>query len=81
MQHYKTQLHNLHNLLPTQESMIQLSIFTGIPLTNINSWLDPNKKSVPKSDSLIIMAKYFNCTVDYLLDLADRREGRIDGIK
>lgn len=64
---------NLHSLLPTQESIIQLSIFTGIPLTTINDWLDPDKKSVPKADSLIKMAKYFDCTVDYLLDLSDRR--------
>lgn len=69
----KPQFHNLHNLLPTQESRIQLSIFTGIPLTKINNWLDPEKKSVPKADSLVIMAKYFDCSVDYLLDLTDRR--------
>lgn len=51
----------------------QLSIFTGISLTTINKWFDPESVAVPKSDSLIKMAKYFNCTVDYLLDLSDRR--------
>ena len=67
------QFHNLHRLLPTKESRVHLSEATDIPITKINSWLNPNEKAVPKADSLIIMAKYFGCTVDYLLDLSDRR--------
>lgn len=65
---------NLHTLLSTPESRIQLSIFTGIPISKINNWLDPNGGVVPKANDLILMAKYFNCMVDYLLDLSDRRE-------
>lgn len=71
MKNSKPQFHNLHNLLPTQESRAQLSEATGIPLIKINNWLDPDKKSVPKADSLVMMAKYFNCSVEYLLDLTD----------
>lgn len=67
----KPPLHNLHTLLPTPESRIQLSIFTGIPITKINNWLDPNSRVVPKADELVLMAKCFDCTVDYLLDLSD----------
>lgn len=70
----KPSFHNLHTLLPTPESRIQLSIFTGIPITKINNWLDPNSRIVPKADELVLMAKYFNCTVYYLLDLSDRGE-------
>lgn len=66
---HKPSFHNLHNLLPTQESITQLSESTGIPLTKINNWLDPDSRAVPKADSLVIMAKYFKCSVDYLLDL------------
>lgn len=67
----KPQFHNLHSLLPTQESRTRLSESTGIPLTKINNWLDPDKKSVPKADSLVIMAEYFDCSVEYLLDLTE----------
>lgn len=66
-------LHNLRTLLPTPESRIQLSIFTGIPITKINNWLDPNSSVVPKADELVLMSKYFGCSVDWLLDLSDIR--------
>lgn len=65
----KSSFHNLHNLLPTQESRIKLSESTGISITKINNWLDHNSKSVPKADELVLMADYFNCSTDYLLDL------------
>lgn len=48
----KLPFHNLHNLLPTQESRIKLSEATGISLTKINSWLDPNSRAVAKADEL-----------------------------
>ena len=70
---HKPLFHNLHNLISTPESRIQLSIFAGIPVTKINNWLDPNSRAVPKADELVLMAKYFKCTVDYLFDLSDRR--------
>lgn len=72
-QNHKLPLHNLHTLLPTPESRIQLSIFTGIPIKRINNWLDPDSRAVPKADELVLMAKYFDCTVDYLLDLSFKR--------
>lgn len=67
----KPPFHNLHTLLPTPESKIQLSVFTGIPITKINNWLDPKSRVVPKADELMLMSRYFGCTVDYLLDLSD----------
>lgn len=69
----KPPFHNLHTLLPTPESIIQLSIFTGIPITKINIWLNPNSRVVPKADELVLMAKYFECSVDWLLDLDDEK--------
>lgn len=74
MQSPKPQFNNLHNLLQTPESRIQLSKSTGIPLNKINDWLNLDKKAIPKADSLVTMAKYFGCTVDYLLDLNDMKE-------
>jgi hypothetical protein len=65
--------HNLHTLLPTPESITYISIFTGIPITRINNWLDPDSRVVPKADELVLMAKYFDCTVDYLLDLSFKK--------
>jgi len=69
----KLQFTNLHNLLPTPESRLKLSEATNISISAINNWLDPDSNVVPKADSLILMSKYFNCSVDYLLDLTDRR--------
>lgn len=74
MEQHKPPFHNLHTLLSAPEPRIQLSIFTGIPITKINNWFDPNSRVVPKADELVLMARYFGCTVDYLLDLSDRRE-------
>lgn len=73
MQRQKPQFNNLHNLLPTPESRIKLSAATGIHLNRINDWLNPEKSAIPKADSLIKMADYFDCSVDYLLDLSNRR--------
>lgn len=64
----KPLFHNLDTILSTPESRIQLSIFTGIPITKINNWLDPNSRVVPKADELVLMSKYFGCSVDWLLD-------------
>ena len=60
---------NLNNLLSTQESKEQLYKAKNLPLSTINKWLDPNSRVAPKADLLIFMAKYFGCTVDYLLDI------------
>lgn len=65
---------NLHTLLATPEFKTYLSIFTGIPITKINNWLDPNSMVVPKADELVLMSRYFGCSVDWLLDL-DGGEG------
>lgn len=55
-------------------------MFTGIPITKINNWLDPNSRVVSKADELILMSKYFECSVDYLLDMSDI-EDRPDDVK
>ena len=65
---------NLNKLLPTQESIIKLSNATNIPIYKLNKWLDPNDMAIPKADSLIKIAEYFGCTVDYLLDLDINKE-------
>lgn len=69
----KPKFNNLHKLLPTQESREQLSEAINISHGTINKWLDQNSRVVPNADSLVAMSKYFGCTVNYLLDLSDRR--------
>ncbi len=76
----KMQFNNLRSLLPTEESKINLSIAIGVPVNQINAWLDPNNKSVPKADSLVKMMRYFDCSCDYLLDLSNIKE-RPDDVK
>lgn len=79
-QQHKPPFHNLHTLLQTPESRTYLSIFTGIPITKINNWLDPDSRVVPKADELVLMAKYFDCFCDYLLDLSNIKD-RPDDVK
>lgn len=67
------QFNNLRNLIPTQKSRIKLAEETGISFYQINNWLDPNNESVPTMDIMIILAKYFGCSIDFLLDLADKQ--------
>ena len=67
--HNKPPFNNLHTLLSTPESRAYLSIFSGIQITKINNWINPNSRVVPKTNELVLMAKYFGCSVDWLLDL------------
>lgn len=67
----KLPFNDLQTLLPTPESRTYLSIFTGIPITKINNWFDPNSGVVPKTDKLILIASYFDCSTNYLLDLLE----------
>lgn len=76
----KMKFHNLRALLPTEESKINLSIAIGVPVKQINDWLDPNNNSVPYADSLIKMMKYFDCSCDYLLDFSNIKD-RPDDVK
>ena len=48
-------------------------MFTGIPIAKINNWFNPDNRVVPKADELVLMSKYFDCTVDWLLDLSFKR--------
>jgi len=46
-----------------------LSKATGIPRTTINSWL--NQTRSPQIESLVVLAKFFDVTTDYLLGLQE----------
>lgn len=76
----KMEFHNLRSLVPTEESKIDLSIAIGVPVKQVNAWLDPSNELVPKADSLIKMMKYFDCSCYYLLDLSNIKE-RPDDVK
>jgi len=72
MKQSRLQFNNLHNLLPTQESRIKLSKTINIQFSKINKWLDPDSRLTLKADAIILMIKYFDCSVDYLLNLTNR---------
>lgn len=55
----------LRQLLSERGSAKELSKATGISQGNISDWL--NGRSKPSSDKLILIADYFDCSVDYLL--------------
>lgn len=47
----------------------ELSKSCGIPYTTIRGWF--YDKKLPSYNQLLILAKYFNCSADYLLGLED----------
>lgn len=67
-------LHNLEKLLEKRNSKSKLSEATGISTGNISDWFNPHRKSSPNAESLIKIARYFNCSVDYLLGLTDIKD-------
>lgn len=65
---------NLQELLSEPKRKAKLSKATGISTGNISDWFNPDKNAQPSADALIKMAKYFECSVDYLLDRSDIKE-------
>ncbi len=65
----KPPFNNLRSLLETPESRKLVSLFTGIKTSRMEKWFDPNSKAVPKADELVLIAKFFGCSTDYLMDL------------
>lgn len=65
----KPPFNHLRSLLETLESREFVSIFTGIKISKMERWFDPNSKTLPRGDDLVKLALFFECSVDYLLDL------------
>ena len=64
-------LDNLRHLLNSRGDKQKLSEKTGISTGNISDWFNPNRKSTPSAESLIKIADYFECSVDYILGRTD----------
>lgn len=64
-------LTNLRNLLKERGKSEELSKNTGISSGNISDW--KSGRSKPGVESLLKIADYFDCSVDYLLDRTDER--------
>lgn len=67
----KPPLNHLRSLLETPESQKLVSLFTGIKVTRMKKWFDPDSKTLPKGDDMVKLASFFGCSVDYLLDLTE----------
>lgn len=65
-------LSNLFSLLSERGAAKILSDKTGISTGNISDW--KSGKSNPNAETLIKLAKYFNCSIDYLLGLTDTKQ-------
>ncbi|MCL2556317.1 MAG: helix-turn-helix transcriptional regulator [Firmicutes bacterium] len=51
------------------KSILSFSKIVGIPQTTINSWII--KTTSPSVEHLFRLAKHFDCSVDYLVELKD----------
>lgn len=49
---------------------------TGIPERTIYGWI--RKETTPRMEYLILLAKKFNCSVDYLIGLEDEFGNKIE---
>lgn len=67
----KPPLNHLRSLLETSESKKLVSLFTGIKVSRMEKWFDPDSKTLPKGDDMVKLALFFGCSVDYLLDLTE----------
>ena len=65
-------LHNLLKLLEPRGTPLKLSEATGISSGNISDW--KSGWSRPTAEALVLIADYFNCSVDYLLGRTDKPE-------
>ena len=54
----------------------QLSETLNIGKNQIKYWKD--KGNIPNGETLILLAKYFNCSVDYLVGLSDNPKSSIE---
>lgn len=52
-------------------NMRQMSIALNVPYTTYISWEKGERQ--PNSEMLVILARYFGCTVDYLIGLPDEQ--------
>ena len=57
--------------LREQRSLTQLSLALSVDVQQETISAYENGKSMPTVDTLLKLAKYFNCSSDYLLDLTD----------
>lgn len=65
-------LNNLLALLEPRGTSKKLSDATGISTGNITDW--KKGKSKPTAEALVLIADYFNCSIDYLLGRTDNPE-------
>lgn len=65
-------LENLFTLLEPRGTAKKLSDKTGISTGNISDW--KSGKSKPTAEALVLIAEYFDCSVDYLLGRTERPE-------
>ena len=65
-------LKNLLILLAPRGTSKKLSEATGISTGNISDW--KSGRSKPTAEALILVADFFNCSIDYLLGRTDNPE-------
>ena len=59
------------SLIRKQNDVSQLKLANAIGVSRSTVAMWETEKSQPDNDALIALAKYFNCTTDYLLGITD----------
>lgn len=62
-------------IIDTGKSLRQIGLETGIPNSQLSRYI---RNTIPKIDISLKLAKYFNCTLDYLFGLSENKGKFID---
>ena len=68
-------MNNLRKIIESRNyTYTKVALDNGISLATINAYINSavgDNKKIPSLPTLINLAKYFNCSIDYLLDKTD----------
>ena len=65
-------MNNLKKIIESKGySIVKVAMNSRISDSTVKAYMNPNSDKIPSLPTLISMADYFNCNLDYLLDRTD----------
>ena len=62
-------MNNLRNIIESKNySIVKVAMNSKISDSTVKAYMNPNSDKIPSLPTLISMADYLNCNIDYLLD-------------
>ena len=65
-------MNNLRKIIESKDySIVKVAMNSKISDSTVKAYMNPNSDKIPSLPTLISMADYFDCNLDYLLDRTD----------